>query len=140
MGLLINKGADTAAKNGDGKTAFDLVVEEGHVGMVKLLLKSGSRYRRVSSLRGDQQGARRCGETAAGEGVDVEGSGHYEQAVLQEAIRKGREDLVRLVLQDGAGPKKTRAGHTALQITVMNGCGGVVRLLLDYGANVEGDN
>lgn len=59
MGLLISKGADTTAKNGDGKTASDLVVEEGHVGMVKLLLKSGSRYRRVSSLRGDQQGARR---------------------------------------------------------------------------------
>lgn len=80
------------------------------------------------------------GETAAGEGVDVEGSGHYERAVLQEAIREGCEDLVRLVLQGGAGPKKTRAGHTALQITVMNGCGGVVRLLLDYGANVEEDN
>jgi ankyrin repeat protein len=107
--LLLEKGADIAAKEESGEMALQLAAEKGHEAVVRLLLEKGA---------------------------DVNAQNKYVGTALHLAARKGDEAVVRLLLEKGADiAAKDEYGRTALQIAAMNGYKTIVRLLTPLAPN-----
>ena len=108
---LVASGADAGAANDLGVTPLSLACENGSPSMVGLLLKAGA----------DPNAAMGTGET-----------------VLMGCARTGSTDAVRALLVAGADvdAREQSEDQTALMWGVAQRHAGVVRLLIEYGADV----
>lgn len=94
----------------------------------------------------EERGVDRCcqartgGKSAAAlEGADIAARGGTGRTALQEAAYGGHEDVVWLLLKNGANADEREGGigASALHFAAMHGYEVVVRLLLEKGANVN---
>ena len=112
--LLLDIGADIAAKNDDGGTVLHCAAAGGHEAVVRLLL----------DIRADIAAKNNDGGTA-----------------LYCAAASGHEAVVRLLVGEGADiAAKNNDGGTALHYATASGHEAVVRLLLDKGADIKAQN
>lgn len=112
--LVLSKGADVnAADNFFEQSAFYLAAKNRHVGFIGILVANGA------DMSSDQESRR---------------------AALIWAARDGRDDVVELLLKNGADADLRGGvlvyGATSLHWAAANGHESVVRLLLENGANV----
>ncbi|KAK1765324.1 ankyrin repeat-containing domain protein [Phialemonium atrogriseum] len=142
--LLLEKGADTEARDESGKTPLQWAAENSQEGIVRLLLEKGANTeaRDISGMtllqgaawRGYKGIVRLLLEKKA----DTEARDVFGQTPLGLAAKEGYEDIVRLLLDKGADTEaRDESGKTLLQWAAENSQEGIVRLLLEKGANTE---
>ena len=71
------------------------------------------------------------------EGVDVDSRSEFGLTPLMIAADKGRVDIIRLLLDNGANIQSQSIGWTALNRAAYNGHDEAVRLLIKRGANLH---
>ncbi|PQE30756.1 hypothetical protein CJF32_00005960 [Rutstroemia sp. NJR-2017a WRK4] len=110
--LLLEKGANLELQNKEhqNRTLLSLAVEDGHIGIVRLLLEHGARVYTRDSLG---------------------------QTPLWWAIEAGRTPMIRLLLEKGAGTELMDAAHGLLLTAVEGGNYENVELLLKQGPNLS---
>lgn len=98
-------GADIhAARSGD-ETAFQLAAESGHIDLLKLFLARGTKP-----------------DTPFG---------RDRLTALDQAVKSGHEETVRMLLQSGASARtKTATGETPLHLAAATNCRQIMRLLV----------
>ncbi|KAJ4218988.1 hypothetical protein NW759_008144 [Fusarium solani] len=72
-------------------------------------------------------------------GADIDAQDRIgDSTALTHAAWLGRDDLVELLLENGADPnRREQHGWTALHIAIKHGYSGIVATLIDHGANVD---
>lgn len=113
--VLLQKGADTAAKSGryiDDGTALHVAARAGHVEIIKLLLEFGA---------------------------DIEAKASRGARPLHWAVEDEKEDVVRLLLERNADINAMRDydQETPLKLTPENKGDGIFELLLEKGADIN---
>jgi len=102
--MLLEKGADITAKDGDRLTALHWTAKNGHEAVVRLLVEKGA---------------------------DVAAKDGNGRTALHWAAGNGHEVVVRLLVEKGADvAAKSKGGWTALQLAAENRHEAVVRLLI----------
>jgi ankyrin repeat protein len=114
--LLLEKGVNLDAPGIDGHTPLSLAVTHGHEAIVNLLVENGAN---IDVLSG------------TGSKSDLRGRIH-------EAIERGKENIVRLLLVMGVDvEERDEKGLTPLAHAVLENNDRFVELLLEKGANVD---
>jgi ankyrin repeat protein len=109
--LLSSGNIDADLKDQQGQTLLRQAVENGHEGIVKLLLDKGA---------------------------DLESKDGIGWTPLLYAAQRGHDAVVKLLLDKGADlESKGDSGWTPLFLATLNGHDAVVKLLLDKGADLE---
>ncbi len=76
-----------------------------------------------------------------GEGANINAVGHLNRSALHEAVSKGREPIVQLLLKLGADPNHLDSlKNTPLHQAAWKGHAGITRLLLEHGAKIDAKN
>ncbi|KFY24409.1 hypothetical protein V493_05248 [Pseudogymnoascus sp. VKM F-4281 (FW-2241)] len=138
VGLLLQKGADTMAKNFSGETVLHYAALGGFEAVVGLLLEKGVDIK-AKTKSGD--GAALSSDVMEGIATEINAKNASGATALRYAIQCGNNELVRLLLENGADinsetNSKTGRGKTALHRAVKSiGDGELVQLLLEYGAD-----
>jgi len=133
--LLLQKGSDVNEIDSRNKTPLESAVMGGHEGVVRLLLQSGAN--RESSVRALKEAIESKKSSFAIAQLLLDGI-HPVAGTLCLAAKQGDEDMVRLLLEKGSDVNETDSHNkTPLESAVMGGHEGVVRLLLQNGANRE---
>lgn len=113
--LLLNNDADIDTqmnhRSYGWSTPMALAAEMGHISVVQLLLSRGARH----------------------------DNSHW-QRTIRSATGSGHEAIVRFLLQDSVRPESSPARDLPLPDAVHHGHTTLVKLLLDHGADVEGQN
>ncbi|PKA56999.1 E3 ubiquitin-protein ligase KEG [Apostasia shenzhenica] len=119
-------------RNGAGKTAYDVAVEEGN-GKLFDLLKMGE-----SLSAAARKGEGRAAERAIEMGSAVDGRDGRGWTALMRAGFKGRVELIRVLLEKGAALEaRDDEGYTALHCATEAGQMEAVELLMKRGADLE---
>ncbi|KAK8964124.1 hypothetical protein KSP40_PGU008155 [Platanthera guangdongensis] len=120
------------ARNGAGKTAYDVAAEEGKRQLFDLL-RAGENLA-TAARSGEVRAAARAIEM----GAAVDGRDGCGWTALMRAGFKGRVEVMRLLLEKGAAlDARDEAGHTALHCAVEAGQADAVEVLVKRGANLE---
>ncbi|RYP08418.1 hypothetical protein DL764_001906 [Monosporascus ibericus] len=141
--VLLDRGADVAAKDVEGGTPLYVAAFNGHEAVARLLLDRGAdvRAQKKDGLTPLQAATSNGYEAVTSmlldNGADVGAQKKDGLTPLHAAVFNGHEAVARLLLDKGAdvGAQK-KDGLTPLHAAVFNGHEGVVRLLLDTGADV----
>lgn len=146
--MLIQKGADVDAKNIMRETSLHLASENGHKKIVELLLKRGAN---PDTYNGRSEtplhvalwgGYEEVAQMLLEGGIDICTKNTISETPLSLASGKGYEGIVRAMLEKGAdvnpqhGPGEVPI-PTALAAACTTGNEDLVRLLIDYGANID---
>lgn len=132
--LLISSGRAglREARNGAGKTAFDVAAEEGQRRLFDLL-KAGENLA-AAARSGDVRAVVRAIEM----GAAVDGRDGSGWTALMRAAFKGRVEIIRFLIEKGAAiDAKDEAGYTALHCAAEAGQVEAAEILIKRGADVE---
>ncbi|CAM8959602.1 unnamed protein product [Rhodiola kirilowii] len=130
--LLLQKGANKEIRNRQGKTAYDLAAEEGHMRLFDAL-RLGDAFC-TAARKGDVKAIQRLIEN----GVVINGKDQNGWTGLHRAAFKGKTETVRILIGKGVDlDAKDEDGYSALHCAVESGFPDVVELLLKRGADVE---
>jgi ankyrin repeat domain-containing protein 50 len=135
--LLLERGADVAAKDGCGQTALLRAARGGREAVVQLLLEKGA------DIDADDGYGRTALDWSARNGSEAVVRLLLERgancgAALSWAASRGNKGIVQLLLEKGADVNaKDENGETALHLATINRYEEVVRLLLEKGADVN---
>ncbi len=108
--LLIARGANVNAKDGDSTTALEDAIGREHVSMVALLLEAKADPNVVNK---------------------------YMQSALSNAAAAGNLELTEMLLKAKANPELPGLALTPMMFAAFAGNGDLVRLLVRYGADVN---
>jgi len=141
---LLDLGADVAAINGNGSTALHLSIQPGGETVVKMLLSAGadagarSANQSTPLLMAALRGEEKISTLLLDAGGDVSARDVNQISPLLLSVQRGDEKLARLFLRAGADVAVARAvdTRTALHVAAGAGHAGLVRILLDAGADV----
>ena len=115
IALLLQHGCALDSKNSAGQTSLNLVAENGHSAVTKLLLDSGSNVNEAKNNSGN--------------------------TALHAAATRGHDDVLNMLLKHGCDVDiKNSNGKTALYFAAVNGHTAVTKLLLFSGCNVNEAN
>lgn len=145
---LLDLGADVRIKDKDGSTALMLAVEDSSVEVVAMLVKGGAK---VNARNSEGKSALMCAARFArpaavrlllDQGADVRMKDKDGSTVLMIAAQgyseESRVEVVAMLVEAGAKVDASGAeGKTALMCAAMNSMPGVVRQLLDLGADAK---
>ncbi|PKU69646.1 ankyrin repeat domain-containing protein 65-like [Dendrobium catenatum] len=132
--LLISSGCAglREARNGAGKTAFDVAAEEGQRRLFDML-KAGESLA-AAARSGDVSAVVRAIEM----GAAVDGRDGLGWTALMRAGFKGRVEIMRILIEKGAAlDARDEAGYTALHCAVEAGQVEAVEVLVKRGTDVE---
>uniref|UniRef100_A0AAY4AEH7 non-specific serine/threonine protein kinase n=1 Tax=Denticeps clupeoides TaxID=299321 RepID=A0AAY4AEH7_9TELE len=141
--VLLSRGADVHVRGKDDWTALHLAAWQGHLGIVKLLVKQaganpdgqtsdGQTPLHLASRRGQYRVARILVEL----GADVHLNADGLQAPLHAAAETGHTSTSRLLVRHGADIHSRNAqGLTAIHLAAKKGHVPTVRMLLEEGAD-----
>jgi ankyrin repeat protein len=142
--MLLRAEADVNAQSADGETPMHEAIrgKSAHVVARLLVAKAFVSIRNMENktpldLVRDQQDYPGKDKIKSMLETAIRAGGLYTNA-LQTAFRNGHEDIVRLLLDNGAEVNAAGGSYgNALQVASRNGLEGIVRWLLDKGANVN---
>ncbi len=146
--LLLEKGADVHARDGDGDTAFhylDPKEEAKNPTIVRLLMAAGgdinkTNNRGYSALHMMLDRYERAGAVTAllRNGASTEFGYSYYGPVLVFASRRNEPEVIRELVRHGIGLEAVgRNGYTALHMAAAEGNGDVVKTLVELGADIH---
>ncbi|KAJ7453199.1 ankyrin repeat-containing domain protein [Mycena latifolia] len=149
--LLLVQGADVNARGSSYGTALQAAVLTDRPGVVRLLIDNGADVNLQGGYYGTAlQAGALVGNTELlrlliknGADVNTWVAESFHGNALHAATRNGREDAVRLLLENGANADiLTGEGVTPLYLASWKGWTGIVKLLIDAGAdvNIDGEN
>ncbi|POM60352.1 hypothetical protein PHPALM_30804 [Phytophthora palmivora] len=141
VSLLLERSANAATHDEDGKTALHCGAGNGHTEVVSLLLKHGAD---VAATNNDDETALHCayGHTEVVSlllqyGADIAAKTKDGWTALHLAAHNGHTEVVSFLLKQGADVATTsNDGRTALHLAARNGHTEVVSFLLKQGADV----
>lgn len=141
---LIQKGADTEARNANGETPLFCAAKTDNAAVVDQLVMNGARVDVRDNLgstplhvavRWENPNVAR---NLVALGVDVDGVNAAGKSPLAEAVSSEMYDMARLLLDLGANPdSRDVAGRTILMDAVRGKNRELVKLLLSYRANPQ---
>jgi ankyrin repeat protein len=108
--LLIARGADVNAKDGDSSTALEAAIRNGHEALAALLLEAKADPNVVNK---------------------------YQQSALTNAVAAGNVALTERLLKAKAKPELPGLVLTPMMFAAFAGNGDLIRLLVRYGADVN---
>ncbi|XP_047336713.1 protein VAPYRIN-LIKE-like [Impatiens glandulifera] len=130
--LINNSWISKHAITSDGKTAFALAIESGHITLYNTL-HLGDELQRAARLE-DIHSMKSC----LVEGVDVNGRDQNGWTALHRAAFKGRMESVKLLIEHGAEVNAVDdGGRTALELAMETGHVQIAMRLMDYGARAN---
>lgn len=147
--VLLESGADAAARNANGESAMFSAVRGGSADVMRLLAGAGCpvdpRDPRSRDNLGNtplhaavRGGTEEAAETLVSLGVDVDAQNLGGRTALADACRAGRGDLARLLIGSGADVNAAdAAGRTPLMDAADSSDGAMAGLLLEAGASVR---
>ncbi|KAK2612268.1 hypothetical protein QQS21_001694 [Conoideocrella luteorostrata] len=139
--LLATPGVDVNVKNADGWTSLAAAARQGHVGVVKSLLRAEpdlrTNYAGWSPLNvAANDGHVEVVKLLLDKGADVSIPSDSGWTPLKSAACNGHDEVVKLLLAHGADVHVTAERFwTPLHSAANSGHGTVVELLIDHGAN-----
>jgi ankyrin repeat protein len=144
MQSLIENGADTQAKDEEGRTALHRGAENGHSAVVPILLKQGAdvdvkerKYGQtalhLAALNGHKEFAQSLLEGGAHPNVKDDD----EWTAIHVAAWTGKEEVVRVLLEKANVNETGKDELTALHCAAAQGHEAVARLLIDKNADVN---
>lgn len=140
--LLLEHGADSNLAGPDGRRAYRLATAAGRADLVDLLRRNGAVEDATDAelllsacMRNDRPAAQRLLDRDPELPLRLP---EDERAMLVRAAEHGNAEAVTLMLDLGF-PLDTRGEHggTPLHFAAYSGSAGIVRLLLDHGADIE---
>lgn len=141
--LLAGASADTYAPEGSGRqhwtTPLRAAIQGGQAEAVRFLLAHGAEVDSGDLLYAVEHGTAQTRDLILTESRSrrvCQNSGDGEGTLLA-ASEAGREEVIRLLLSYGCGTGGTGVRETALRRAIINKHRGVVRALLEAGANVN---
>ena len=141
---LLEKGADVALKDKEGRTALYSAAWNGHEAVVETLLQKGAdvalkdKYGQTALYLAAQNGHEAVVEKLLQKGADVTLKDEDGQTALHSAAWNGHEAVVEALLQKGADVAlKDKYRRTALHLAAQGKHEVVVKLLLDKGTDLE---
>ncbi len=163
-GLLLDAGADVDATAGRNQTALMWAVSQRHPAVVDVLLAHGAAVDARTDVWTEMvkttpepwnpeyvaeipQGgytpllfAARVGDLASAKllvvaGADVNAQPPYGTSAAVVAAHSGHGDVAAFLLERGADPNAADAGYTALHAAILHKDAGLVRAILDHGAD-----
>jgi len=139
-----NIGADPDAQGGAANNALNAACQEGHLGVVKILLQKKANVNITGGTFANPLQAASAGgfyqivEVLIGAGANVDRVGGHYRTSLIAASYGGHEKVVEVLLANGAEIESTdTSGRTPLSQAASEGRTNVVRLLLKNGADVN---
>ena len=149
VGLLLNApNINVNARKSNGATALFHAAQENHADIVDLLLKHGADVS-LTLVWGDTSPlgiASKYGHIEVikhllkASGAQVNQTTGEGATALGIAAKNGQDDIVRLLLENGADPNiKSRTGITPLYAACLYGHTEIVRMLLDSGADMDAE-
>jgi len=144
---LLNAGANASAASGDNETALMLAARSGNVPAIKALLAFGADPNAVEGWRGQTalmwaaaENQREAVKTLIEGGAHLSAASKTQFTPLLFAVRAGHVDTVRELLNAGANADDAiKDGTSALTIAAMNAHWELGELLLEWGADPNGD-
>ena len=163
---LLEAGAETSITAGRGQTALMWAVAQRHSAVVDVLLAHGAAVDARTDVWTEvvkttpepwnpeyvaelPQGgytpllfAARVGDLASAKllvaaGADVNDQPPYGTSATVVAAHSGHRDVAAYLLEQGADPNAADAGYTALHAAILHKDAGLVRALLDHGADAN---
>ncbi|KAL3480534.1 ankyrin repeat-containing domain protein [Aspergillus californicus] len=146
--LLLDHGADLNAKSSDGDfthleyealTVLEYAALTGHLEISNLIISRGSKITEpllgCAAFSGNVDLVRAC----LSKGAPLNGCDWENRTALHQAAIEGNIPIMKLFLEAGAqlDKRETRFGQTALLFAVQERRFEPIRLLLDYGADVD---
>ena len=143
--LSFRKGAEVDSVDRYGRTPLSYAAWNGHVDIVKLLLKAGARVDSTDEIGGVPLSYAICNGHEAvvklllKSGTQVDSKDNIGKILLLSAAEKGHDTVVKLLLEKGAELeiKSDYYGQMSLSRAAEKGHTAVVRLLLESGAELE---
>lgn len=150
--VLLARGADPNAKGSSGSRVLRDAAVRGQTSVVRALLEKGAdpnakdEVGMTALLHAAERGDSAVLEALLDKGADPNATDRYGQPALIVAAERGDEAGVRALLRKGADPKAVArfspmggtGADTALKRAAAKGSTGVVRALLDNGAEIDG--
>jgi ankyrin repeat protein len=137
--LLLARGADIEAGDDWNRTALLAALHKNHPEIVKLLLNRGANVEARLKPRGVtalhlavQQNAIEVAKLLFKAGAYVDCKDYHDSAPLHWAIRDGKQDMVELLLDYGAGPWRQR-GVNLVGLAMLSKQNEMVKFLVDKG-------
>ncbi|RYP51033.1 hypothetical protein DL768_003533 [Monosporascus sp. mg162] len=141
--LPFRKGAEVDARDRDDRTPLSYAAWNGHLAIVRLLVKKGARADSKDKIggtpvsyalcTGQQDIVHKLVKGARADSVD-----EIRRELLLAAAERGHEPIVKRLLENGAAMQVVDSkGRTPLWWAAGNGHQAVVQLLVDKGADVE---
>jgi len=143
--LLLDSGARMDDESDEGGAAFTWAAEEGHWGVVKLLLDRHAdvnlrhkRYGVTALIQAARQGNRDALDFLLARGALMQGKDSNGRTALHWACLEGRVDAAKLLLDRGAdADDPDEGGDTPLHWAALKGSDEILRLLLGAGASPQ---
>ncbi|MCJ1357990.1 MAG: hypothetical protein MMC33_007988 [Icmadophila ericetorum] len=145
--ILLDEGANVAAKNNEGVTALYWAAANGYASIVILLLKKGANCRPKDKIgwtpmhRATFNGHKDVVRILIENNADIEATDGTKWTALTRAATTGNTEITQLLLAANARVEvRDMEGCTPMHHAALNGHAPIVELLLERGADFEAED
>ena len=134
---LLNNGAYVDSQTDENIAAFHVAIEGVNIDLVKILVKSCANVNVSANISVTPRNGTKIMKLFLRDNDVLENNIDFLSTPLNAAIRTGREDIAKYLLEKGAAVE-SKGSWTPLQVAAFYGRDVMVRLLLEHEAEVGG--